>query len=175
MQTNLARVRFWFLKKSHRHVFFWALPAAELLVWSMNVQGNQIKSSKENSLCMLSTKRVSHWLKQMKGRKRWGQFHTTYFDMHFGSKTTKKSQDKQKEICLEAREQRLKWRKALNSGQFSFCGTLALISFLILHLPLPLLPAPEICPPAITSQSRPLPGFLCFAKANQCCSKATLL
>lgn len=52
------------------------------------------------------------------------------------------------------------------SGQFSLCSTHTLILFLILYFPLPLLPALEICPSAITSQSKPLPGFLCFAKAN---------
>lgn len=61
------------------------------------------------------------------------------------------------------------------SGQFFFCSAHTLILFLILYFPLPLSPVLEICPSAITSQSRPLPGFLCFAKDNQCCSKATLL
>lgn len=34
-------------------------------------------------------------------------------------------------------------------GQFSFCMARALILFLILHIPLPLSPALEICPSAI--------------------------
>lgn len=59
------------------------------------------------------------------------------------------------------------------SGQFSFCSTRTLMLFLILHFPLPLSPALEICPSAIASQSRP--GFLCFVKANHCCSTATAL
>lgn len=121
---------------------------------------------------MSSTKSVSLWLKHEKRLKI--QTLILNSEVEQTRKRQMGSKSNRKKHVLKLGAQIKMAASPERSGQFSFCSTQTLILFLILHFPLPLSPALEICPSAITSQSRPLLGFLCFAKANQCCSKATL-